>query len=153
LDTIRRFRVLAQMHHLGAGIGLLGVVGDGDGVELALAVVAAQDAGGIFPGDGGAGFDLRPHHLGPVAPAIGALGDEVVDAALAVLVARVPVLHGGILDLGVFERDQISTTAACSWLRVALRRGAAFEVGHVEPLSAMISVRSNWPVFSALMRK
>jgi hypothetical protein len=31
-----RFRALAQMHHLRAGIGLLGVVGDGDGVELAL---------------------------------------------------------------------------------------------------------------------
>ena len=76
------FRVPAQMHHLGAGIGLLVIVGDGDGIELALAAIPAQDAGGVFPGQRAARLHLRPHHLGAVAPAIGALGDEVVNACL-----------------------------------------------------------------------
>src|SRR3546814_13546147 len=39
-----RARVLAEVDHLGAGVGLLIVVGDGDGVELAHRVVALQDA-------------------------------------------------------------------------------------------------------------
>jgi hypothetical protein len=82
--------VLAQMDHLGAGIGLLPVVGDGDGIKLALAVIAAQDATGIFPRHGAAGLDLRPHAFRPVAPAIGALGNKDVNPALAVLIARSP---------------------------------------------------------------
>ena len=40
------------------------------------------------------------------AAAIAALGDEIVDAAVALGVARIPVLHGRIFDLGVVERDQ-----------------------------------------------
>ena len=107
LETMRALGVLAQMDHLGAGISLLHVVGDGDGVELALGIVAAQDAGRVFPGHGGAGLHLGPHHLGAVAPAIGAFGDEVVDAALALFVAGEPVLDGGIFDLGVIEDDEL----------------------------------------------
>ena len=38
----------AKMDHLGPGIGLLHVVGDGDGIEFALRSVAAQDAGRYF---------------------------------------------------------------------------------------------------------
>ena len=128
-----RLGALAKVDHLGAGIGLLHVVGDGDGVELALAIVAPQDAGRILPRHGGPGFDLRPHHLGPVAPAIGAFGHEVVDAALAVLIARIPVLHGGILHLRVFLDDDLDHRRV--QLRgIALRRRAAFKVADVGPL-------------------
>ena len=34
--TMRALRAGAQVDHLGAGVGLLATVGDGDGVELAL---------------------------------------------------------------------------------------------------------------------
>src|SRR6185295_3116664 len=74
-----RTRVGAQMDHLGAGIGLLIVVGDGDGIKFAYRVVTAQDAGWIFPGDGRTGLHLGPADLGLFAPAIAALGDEIVD--------------------------------------------------------------------------
>ncbi len=97
-------RVLAEMDHLGAGIDLLHAVRDGDRVELAARAVAAQDAGGILPGDRRARLDLRPGDLRVLAAAIAALGDEVVDAALALGVARIPVLHGRVLDLGVVLR-------------------------------------------------
>src|SRR5262249_46842755 len=78
-----RAGVLAQVDHLGAGVGLLEIVGDGDRVELAHRVVAAQDAAGIFPGDGRARLDLGPADLRAVAAAVTALGHEVVDAAQA----------------------------------------------------------------------
>src|SRR5690606_8422069 len=90
---------LADVDHLGAGVGLLAVVGERDRVEFAGRVVAQQHAAGVFPGDRRAGLDLGPGDLAAVAAALGALGDEVVDAAAAFLVARVPVLHGRILDL------------------------------------------------------
>ena len=67
LEMMRERVLLAQMDHLGAGIGLLEIVGDGDGIEFAHAIVAAQDAAGIFPGDGRAGFHLGPGNLGAVA--------------------------------------------------------------------------------------
>ena len=119
--------------HLGAGVGLLPVVGDGDRVELALAVVAAQDAGRVLPRHGRAGLDLGPHHLGPRLAAVGALGDEVVDAAPPLLVARVPVLDGGVLHLGVFQNDNLDHRGV-ELRDVPLRRGAAFEVADVGAL-------------------
>src|SRR6185437_11074487 len=99
-------RVLAEVQHLGAAIDLLIAVRDGDRIELAARIVAAQDAARILPGDGRAGLDLRPRNLGARAAAVAALGDEIEDAALAVGIARVPVLHGRVFDLGVIERDE-----------------------------------------------
>ena len=85
---------------------------------------------GIFPGDGGAGFDLRPGNFGVLAAAFAALGDEIVDSALAVLIAGIPVLHGGIFDLRVIESDQLDNRGV-QLVFVANRRGAAFEIAHV----------------------
>src|SRR5205085_10674263 len=79
--------------------GLLFVIGQGDGIELADGIVADQDAARIFPGDRRASLDLRPGDLAVATPARTSLGDEVVNATLAVLVARVPILHRRILDL------------------------------------------------------
>ena len=98
--------VPAEMDHLGAGVRLLVVVGDCDGVEFTAGIIAAQDTTGVFPGNRRAGFDLRPGNLRAAAAAIAALGDEVVDAADAVLIAGIPVLHGRVLDLGVVQGDQ-----------------------------------------------
>ena len=126
-------RVLAEMQHLGAAIDLLVAVRDRDRIELAARTVAAQDAARIFPGDRRAGLELRPGNLGARAAAVAALGDEVVDAALAVGVARIPVLDGRILDLGIVERDQLDH-GGVKLVLVAHRRGAAFEVAHIRAL-------------------
>ncbi len=125
--------LLAQMDHLRAGIGLLVIVGDGDGIEFADRVVAAQNAARIFPGDGRTGFDLRPGNLGMRAAAIATLGDEIVDAAQPILVAGIPVLHRRIFDLGVIERHQFDH-GGMQLVLVALGRGAAFEIGDVRAL-------------------
>ena len=124
--------VLAQVDHLGAGVGLLALGGEGHGVEFADGIVALQDAAGVLPGDGRAGFDLGPGDLGVDAPAGAALGDEVVDAAPSFVVARIPVLHGGVFDLGVVEGDQFDH-GGVELVLVADGRGAAFQVGHVCP--------------------
>src|SRR5262249_11990388 len=96
-------RVLSEMQHLGARIDLLIAVGDGDRVELATRIVAAQDAARILPGDGRTGLQLGPADLGVFAATVAALGDEVVDAAAPFRVAGIPVLDGRVLDLGVVE--------------------------------------------------
>ena len=62
-----------------------------------------------------------------------ALGDEVVDPALAVLVAGVPVLDGRVLDLRVVERDQLDDRRV-ELVLVAHGRGAAFQVAHIGAL-------------------
>src|SRR5690606_7833967 len=130
-----RLGALADVDHLGAGVGLLAVVGQGDAMELADAVVAQQHAAGVFPGDGAAGLDLRPGDLAARAAAFGALGHEVVDAADAVLVAGVPVLHGRVLDLGIVQRDQFDHRRV-QLVLVAHGRGAAFQVADVGALLA-----------------
>ena len=98
------FGVAAEMDHLGAAIDLLISVRHGDGIKLALRIVAAQNAAGIFPGDRRAGLDLRPGDMRVPATAIAALGDEIIDAALARAVAGIPVLHRRIFDLRVVQR-------------------------------------------------
>ena len=99
--------VLADVDHLGAGVGLLVVVDQGHRVELAHRVVPLEDHAGVLPGDSRAGLNLGPGNLGVLAGALAPLGDEVVDPTLAFLVARVPVLQGGVLDFGVVQRDQL----------------------------------------------
>src|SRR5262249_55782208 len=94
-------RVLAEVDHLGAAVDLLVPVGDGNGIELAARIVAAQDAAWILPSDGGAGLHLRPGDLGVASAAVAPLGDEIVDAAAPLLIPRVPVLHRRVLDFGV----------------------------------------------------
>src|SRR5690606_30743905 len=120
----------ADVDHLGPGVGLLAVVGECDRVEFAARVVAQKHARGVLPGNRRAGLDLGPYHLAARAAAFGALGDEVVDAPAALLVARVPVLHRGVLDLGVVQRHQLHHRRV-QLVLVAHGCGAALEVGHV----------------------
>src|SRR5690606_7548118 len=88
---------LADVDHLGAGVGLLAVVGRGQGVWLPRRVVAELHAGWVLPGGGRAGLRLGPGHRAPRAAAFGARGHAVVAAAAALRVARVPVMDGRVL--------------------------------------------------------
>ena len=64
-----------------------------------------------------------------LTPAAGAaLGDEVVDAAFAFLVAGIPVLHGAEYLMLALSSATSSTTAACKLVFIAHRGGAAFEI-------------------------
>src|SRR5438270_5008243 len=94
-DALRNNRaagILADVDHLGAGVGLLIVVGQGNGIELAHRVIALQNAAGILPGNRGPGLNLRPRNFGIHAGALAALGHKVIDPALTLLVAGIPVL-------------------------------------------------------------
>ena len=113
-----------------AACGLLAVVGDGHGVELARGVVAAQYAAGVFPCDGRAGFDLRPREFRRVAAAEAAFGHEVVDASAAFGIAGIPVLHGAVFYLGAVL-DYDFHDGRVQLVFVAHGRGASFEVAHV----------------------
>ena len=118
-----------DVDHLGAGVGLLTLGRQRHRVELADRAIALQDHAGVLPGDGGAGLDLGPGDLGVgVGPTT--LGDEVVDAADAVLVARVPVLDRRVLDLGPVLGDELDYRSM-QLVLVALRGGATLEVGDV----------------------
>src|SRR5882724_6257721 len=96
--------VLAHMNHLGAGVGLLVMIGERNRIELADRVVAAQHAARIFPRDRRSGLNLRPRDSGIDAFAQAALRDKVVNTPNSVRVARVPILHSRILDVGIVER-------------------------------------------------
>jgi hypothetical protein len=106
----------------------------------------------VLPGDGRAGLDLGPADLGPVAAADTALGDEVVDAALAVLVAGIPVLDGGVLDLGVPEGDEFHHCGV-ELVLVALGGGAALQVTDVAVLVGDDQRALELAGVGALMRK
>ena len=59
-----------------------------------------------------------------------ALGDEVVDSSPSLLVARIPVLHGRVLDLRVVEGHQLDDRRV-QLVFVTDRRRAAFEIPDV----------------------
>src|SRR5690606_35413353 len=124
--------VAAQVDHLGAGVRLLEIVGEGHRVEFADAVVPLEDAARVLPGDRRARFHLGPGDMGiPVGDA--AVGDEVVDAARALGVPGVPVLHRGILDAGAVQGHQFHHRGV-ELVLVPHGRGAAFEVADVAAL-------------------
>ena len=62
-----------------------------------------------------------------VAPAVAALGDEVVDAAHAVFISGIPVLHRGILDFRVFHGDEFHY-GGMQLVFIPHGGGAAFQV-------------------------
>src|SRR5580700_4491499 len=122
--------VLADVDHLRPGVGLLIVIGQRDGVELADGVIAHKNAAGIFPGDGGASFDLCPGNLRISAGALAALGDKVVDPAAAFFISGIPVLNRGVFDRGVLEGNQLDD-GGVKLILIADRRCAAFEIADV----------------------
>ena len=128
-----RAAALAIVDHLGAGVGLLIIVGDGNRVKLSNAVFAVEDAARIFPRHCAARFDLRPAHLAVPALTQSALGHEVIYATFAFGVARVPVLHGRIFDFGIVQRNEFDNSGV-QLVFVAHWRGAAFEIGHITAL-------------------
>src|SRR5690606_2185129 len=111
-------------------VRLLHVVRHGHGIELPDGVGAAQDAAGVLPGYCRTRLNLRPGDLRVVPAAVTALGDEVVDSAASVLVARVPVLYRRVLDLRVLQRDQLYYSGV-QLVFVTHRRGATFQVAYV----------------------
>ena len=68
-----------------------------------------------------------------MAPAIAALGHKIVNAAFAFLVARIPVLDGGIFDLGFIMGDELHHRRM---QLVFIARGgrAAFKIAHISAL-------------------
>ncbi len=73
---------------------------------------------------------LRPGDARVLAAALATLGDEVVDAADAVRIAGIPVLHGRVLDVRIVERNQLHDCSV-KLILVAHRRRAALEIAHV----------------------
>ena len=65
-----------------------------------------------------------------MAGTLAAFGYEIVDAAAALFISRIPVLHGRVLDLGVIKRDQLNH-GGVQLVFVKLRRRATFQVGNV----------------------
>ena len=118
------------MNHFCSGIGLLAIVCQGYRVELANRVIAAQHHTRILPSYSGACFNLGPGNLCPCAGAQAAFGHEVIDAATAILVAGVPVLHSGVLDLSVFQRNEFYH-GSMQLIFIAHRRCAALKVAHM----------------------
>src|SRR5690606_25945555 len=74
LGNDRAAAALAVVDHLGAGVGLLVVVGPRDRVELADRVLAVEHAARVLPGHRRAGLDLGPGDLAARALAQPALG-------------------------------------------------------------------------------
>ena len=119
--------VFADMYHLGAGVGLLAVVGQRHRIKFADRIIAAQHAAGIFPGDRRPGFDLRPRNPRIDALAQPALGDEIEDSAQAVFIAGVPVLHRRVLDVRVVQGDKLDHRGV-QLVGVELGSGATLKV-------------------------
>ena len=120
----------AQVNHLGAGIGLLMVVGDGHRIKLRGGKIPFQDGGWVFPGNGAAGFHLGPAKVAAAPLADAALGHEVQDTALAIRISGIPVLDGGVLDIGILFHDDFHH-GGVQLLFVPHGGGAAFHVTHV----------------------
>src|SRR3546814_16537204 len=77
------------MDHLRAGICLLVIVCERNGVEFPHAILASQHAAGIFPGNRRSRLHLRPANLAVFALTQPSLGPEIIDAALDLGIADI----------------------------------------------------------------
>ena len=118
-----------HMHHLGAGVGLLSVVGESHRIELPDRIGALEHTTGVLPGDRRARFHLGPADLAALAAALAALGHEVVDTTHAILIAGVPILYGGVFDRGIIEGHQLHHRGV-QLVGVKHRRRAALQIAH-----------------------
>ena len=59
-----------------------------------------------------------------------ALGNKIVDAAFAIRVTRIPVLHGGIFDVSVIKSDKLNHRRM-KLIGVKHRSRAAFEIANL----------------------
>src|SRR5690606_19852385 len=113
------------VHHLGAGVLVLALAGEGDGQGLAPGVLAEQVDGRVLHGDLGADVAVDPLHGGALV-GDGTLGDQVVD------VVR-PVLDGRVAAAGVLLDDDLDDRGV-QRVRLVDRRGAALDVVDVGAL-------------------
>ena len=125
LGDDRARRVRRAVHHLGAGVLVLALAGEGDGQRLAAGVLAHQVDGRVLHRDLGADVAVDPLHRRALL-AGGALGDQVVD------VVR-PVLDGRVAAAGALLHDDLHDRAVQRVGGVD-RRGAALDVVHVGAL-------------------
>jgi len=117
------------VHHFGAGVSLLIIVGERHGIEFAHGYrLAARHS--ILPGNRGARLDLGPRNLGVLSAAKTALGDEIIDAAPALFVTRIPVLDVEYL-ISAPSSAMSSTTAAWSWFSSRIGAVHPFEIADV----------------------
>ena len=88
------------MNHLCTSIGLLIVVCHRHRVELTHRVITRQHAAWVLPSNCRASLNLSPRQT-CILVADTALGNEVIDTTLAILIAWIPVLYGRVLNLRV----------------------------------------------------
>ena len=119
------------MYHLRTCIRLLIVVRHRHRVEFAHRVIAHKHTARIFPSYGRARLDLRPEEVS-ILLAKASLGNEVVDATLALLVAGIPILHRRVLNLGILLHDNLDHCCV-QLILVTLRCGATLQVAHISP--------------------
>ena len=117
------------MDHLGACVGLLVVVGDSYGVELGAGVVTFKYATRVLPCDGRSCFDLCPTEAS-ILVGDTTFGNKVVDSTFAVLVARVPVLYGGVFYFCILVHNYLYD-GSVQLVFIAHRCGTSFEVTKV----------------------
>src|SRR5437763_14791914 len=103
-----------------------------DRVELADRALTAQHTARVLPGDRRAGLNLGPGNMRVASAALTALGHEVINAAHTLGIARIPVLHGRVLDVRVIERSELHDRVM-ELVFVALRCTTASEVFDITP--------------------
>ena len=131
-DTLRNdgtLGVLTHVNHLGTGISLLIVVGNGYAVELSYRVVATQDAGRILPGNRRTCLYLSPAQLRVHTTQVASLGYQVQHTTLTMFISRIPVLNGRVLHLSIILDDNLhdSRMELSSYFRINARNTGQFE--------------------------
>jgi len=134
-DTLRHntaASVATNVYHLRTRICLLEVVGHCHRVELAYRVVTHKHTARIFPSYCRACFYLCPEEVS-ILLAKTSLGYKVVDSALTLFVARVPILHCRVLHLGISLHNYLDHCGV-QLIFIALRSSTALQITYIRPL-------------------
>ena len=125
--------IFTDMHHFGTGISLLMVIGNSYRIKFSRGIIAQQDAGWIFPGNGRAGFNLGPRKFRVFPFANSPFGHKVINTALSLFIAGIPVLNRRIFHFSIFHHHNFHN--GCMQL-VFITHGCCttFQIGNVAVL-------------------
>ena len=125
--------IVADVYHLRTRIRLLVVVGYRHRIKFTDGTVPLQYRTGIFPRNRRTGLHLCPNQFGILSPADAPLGDKIVNAPLAVLVAGIPVLHSAVFHLGILFDDNLHDSRV-QLIFIPHRSRTAFQVADISLL-------------------
>ncbi len=119
--------IVPDMNHLGTGIRLLIIIGNGNRIKFTDRTVSFQNSTGIFPGNRRSRFNLGPNQFRIFSATQSPFGDKIIYPPFPLLISGIPILYGTVFHFGIFLYDNLHNSGM-QLVLIPLRSGTPFQI-------------------------